>query len=71
MKDWKKEFEEKFAGQTGYCNPIFSKKIQAFIESLLAKERENIWKEVSDLWQRGEFNTKVLANKLRALKDKK
>ncbi len=30
-----KEFDIKFGGATGYCNPVFSKKIQDFIEKSL------------------------------------
>lgn len=37
---WEMEFEEEFAGSTGYCNPTYSKLIKSFITQLLADQKE-------------------------------
>lgn len=70
QSEWKKKFREEFRtiddgwnyGVSGSCEEI-----ESFIESLLAKQRQEVWQEISDLWQRGQFTTEVLANKLRAI----
>lgn len=43
--DWKKKFASEFAGNYGYCNPYWARKIVEFIESLLAHQRQEVLEE--------------------------
>ncbi len=56
VEELKTEFDDEFGGATGYCNPVFSKKIQSFLESSLLKMYSETLEMVEKgLPEKGEF----------------
>jgi len=49
QENWKIEFDKKFAGAMGYCNPTYSNLIKQFIQNLLQQQKEEIIEKIEKM----------------------